>query len=174
MEQKTKSDLKPKYSFNSEKRVNTLKSRVNRCVCKYCGGELKLRQIIFSEYDEARIEIFCKKCNRIEFGVEPEIYVNARFFVEETGFNCYPDLDDSERTNQMTIAKICEIIEWQNRNIGILGPEGYNIEIKENECYVGQCITISEENLNRIIENRKNNDECSNVEKCEKVDSNEG
>ena len=29
--------------------------------------------------------------------MEPEVYDNAKFYVEETGFNCYPDLDDNDK-----------------------------------------------------------------------------
>lgn len=82
-----------KTAFKSEKRLNSLKRRTKRCVCKYCGGTLKLRQIAFSEYEDARVEIFCSECNRIEFGVEREIYSSAKFFVENSRFNCYPDMD---------------------------------------------------------------------------------
>ena len=41
-----------------------------------------MKQLVFSEYDDARVEIFCRDCDRIEFGVEPEIYEIAKYFVE--------------------------------------------------------------------------------------------
>lgn len=99
-----------KKTYKSEKRIDMLKKRTKRCVCKYCGGQLKLRQITFTDNVDARTEIFCSDCDRIEFGVEKEIYSSAKFFVENSRFNCYPDLDDSENTKQMTIAKVCEIM----------------------------------------------------------------
>ena len=133
--------------FYSESRLKTLRGRTKRCCCKYCGGQLRVRQIIFTEYEEARIELFCKDCDRIEFGVEPEIYTNAQYFVEETGFNCYPDLDDNEKTKQMTIAKVCEIMTWENQNIGILTPEGFCVPLNMNQHYVGECLTLSDEDL---------------------------
>ena len=80
-EEKTMSasnDNKDNKSYKSEKRVDMLKKRTHRCVCKYCGGKLKLRQIIFSEFEDARTEIFCSDCDRIEFGVEQEIYDSAK------------------------------------------------------------------------------------------------
>ena len=117
--------------FQSESRLDMLKNRTKRCVCKYCGGNLKLRRIIFSDYEEARIEIFCNHCDRIEYGVEPEIYQSAKFFVDNSGFNCYPDLDDSEKTKQMTIAKVCEIMMWHDEQLGILGEAGYTIPLPE-------------------------------------------
>ena len=131
----------------NEKRLSMHKDRTQRCVCKYCGGHLRLKQITFSQYDDARIEIFCEDCDRLEFGVEPEIYASAQFFVEETGFNCYPDLDDSGKTKQMTIAKVSDIITWQNQNIGILTPQGYQIPLQLNERFIGECTTYSEEDL---------------------------
>ena len=139
-----------KIAGQSQKRMELLKQRAKRCVCKYCGGSLKVRQILFSKYDDARVECFCQNCDRIEFGVEPEVYENAKYFVEETGFNCYPDLDDNEKTKQMTISKLCEIITWQNQNIGILTPAGYIVPLKLNVQYAGECITLSDEELAEI------------------------
>lgn len=139
--------LKEKIDFKSKKRIDMLKKRTKRCVCKYCGGRLKLRRIIFSDYEEARIEIFCKDCNRIEFGIEPEIYASAKYFVENSKYNCYPDLDDNEKTKQMTIAKICEIMAWQDQNIGILNNEGFCVSLNLNENFVGECVTLSDEDL---------------------------
>ena len=124
-----------------------LKQRKKRCVCKYCGGMLKLKRIIFSEYEDARIEIFCSECNRIEFGVEKEIYASAKYFVENSGFNCFPDLDDNERTKQMTISKGCEIMAWEARNFGILNENGFTIDLKMNENMLGQCVVFTEDDL---------------------------
>ena len=140
-------DIKEKINFNSQKRLEMLKQRSQRCVCKYCGGALRVRQIVFTEYEDARIELFCKDCDRIEFGVEPEIYENAKFYVEETGFNCFAELDDSDKTRQMTIAKISEILTWENQNIGILTPEGFNVPLNTNQHYVGECITLTDDDL---------------------------
>lgn len=133
--------------FQSEKRLDMLKKRIKRCVCKYCGSDLRLKRIIFTEYEEARVEIFCEECDRIEFGVEPEIYLSAKFFVEESGFNCYDDLDDNERTKQMTIAKVCEIMSWQDLNLGILDKEGFKVPLDMNENFLGQCITLKNRDL---------------------------
>ena len=124
-----------------------LKKRTHRCVCKYCGGKLKLRQIIFSEFEDARTEIFCSDCDRIEFGVEKEIYDSAKYFVENSRFNCYPDLDDSENTKQMTIAKVCEIMSWENQNLGFLNSDGFVVPIHANENFVGECVTLSDDDL---------------------------
>ena len=132
---------------NTTERIDMLKGRTKRCVCKYCGGNLRLRRIIFSTYEDTRVEIFCENCNWIEFGVEPEVYISAKYFVEESGFNCFSDLDDNERTKQMTIAKVCEIMTWQDQNIGILNKDGFNIDLMINENFLGQCITLKERDL---------------------------
>ena len=56
------------------KRVLLLNERVKRCVCKSCGGKLSLRMLDFDEFEKTRIDIFCDNCDRLEFGIEPEIY----------------------------------------------------------------------------------------------------
>ena len=134
--------------YKSNSRLNMLKGRTKRCVCKYCGGDLRLKRIVFSSYEESRIEIFCKECNRMEFGVEPEIYLSAKFFVEETGFDFFEDMDNNERTKQMTIAKVCEIMSWQDMNFGILDKEGFKVPLNLNSSFLGECITLK----NRDIE----------------------
>ena len=143
----TSKKIEAKIGYQSQKRIDALKKRTKRCVCKYCGGNLKLRRIIFSDYEEARIEIFCNHCDRIEYGVEPEIYQSAKFFVDNSGFNCYPDLDDSEKTKQMTISKVCEIMAWQDQNLGFLDADGFSVPLRLNENFVGECITLTEANL---------------------------
>lgn len=147
--------MEEKINFQSEKRIDMLKRRKKRCVCKYCGGELKLKRIIFSEYEDARIEIFCCECNRIEFGVEKEIYASAKYFVENSGFHCFPELDNNERTQQMTIAKVCEIMAWEAQTFGIVDENGFTIPLKYNNNFIGECITLTEDDLEEedVIEN---------------------
>lgn len=139
--------LRGEHSYKNQKRIDVLKSRVKRCVCKYCGGKLKLRRIIFSDFEDARVEIFCSACDRIEFGVEPEIYQSAKFFVENSETNFYPGLDDNEQTRQMTIARVAEIMTWENKNIGILDNNGFNIQLNYNENFVGESLNLSEDDL---------------------------
>lgn len=132
---------------DQNKRIDLLRQRVKRCVCKYCGRKLQLRQIMFTNFEDARTEIFCSECDRIEFGVEKEIYNSAKFFVENSRFNCYPDLDDSENTKQMTIAKVCEIMAWENQNLGFLNSDGFTVPIHANENFIGECVTLSDDDL---------------------------
>lgn len=133
--------------FKSEARIDMLKNRAKRCVCKYCGGELKLRQIMFSELDEARIEIFCKNCNRIEFGVEQEIYKSAKFFVEQTDFNYFQNMDNTDAISQMNVAKASELMSWICQNIGVLVNDGFNIPLEMNENFIGETLVLKDSDL---------------------------
>jgi hypothetical protein len=78
-------------------RVERLKQRAKYCCCRYCGGELNVRQIVFHTYAEARIELYCDQCQKIEYGVEKESYMSAKAFVEATEFNFFPDMEDNEQ-----------------------------------------------------------------------------
>ena len=124
-----------------------LKKRVRRCVCKYCGRPLSLRRIIFSDWEDARVEIFCEQCSRIEFGVEPEIYHSARYFVDELAFNCYPDLDDNAQRRQMNIARVCDIMAWENKNLGMLDSEGFRVPLHVNTQTLGECLLLNDADL---------------------------
>lgn len=141
--------------YNSEDRLTMLKGRTKRCVCKFCGGKLRLKRIIFSSYEAVRVEIFCESCNRIEFGVEPEIYLSSKHFVEETKINFSSDLEENERTKQMNIAKVCEIMSWGNMNIGILNKEGFTVPLNLNENFLGECITLKEKDLQDVIKQKE-------------------
>ena len=133
--------------YDSEGRMGILKQRARRCVCKYCGGRLSLKRISFSEIEDARVEIFCKSCDRIEYGVEPEIYQSALYFVEEMGFNYYPDLNQSEKTKRMNVAKVCDIMAWENKNLGILDRDGFTVPLATNKNMIGECVILDETDL---------------------------
>ena len=36
---------------------------------------------------------------------------------------------------------------WENQNIGIMDNDGFNIPLKLNESFVGECVTLSDEDL---------------------------
>ena len=130
-----------------EDRIDLLKKRTKRCVCKYCGSPLEIRRIIYGKIEDARVEIFCSNCSRIEFGTEPELYQIAKYFVEEMKYNAYPDLDSSEKTKQMSIAKATEIISWGCQNLGIIGEDGFIVPIHIDEDLIGETIVIRDEDL---------------------------
>ena len=67
-------------------RVERLKVRAKHCCCKYCGSELHVRQIIFQTQADARIELYCDQCQKIEYGVEKEVYASAKAFVQARPF----------------------------------------------------------------------------------------
>ena len=132
---------------NQAGRLVMLKDRINHCVCKYCGGRLDLKQVAFAMSVEARAEIFCPCCNRVEFGVEKEIYDSAKGFVEATDFNSYPDKDDNGVTRRMTVGKVCEIMQWHDRQIGILSHTGYRIDLSKGLRLDGDSLILTNEDM---------------------------
>lgn len=115
----------------SEGRMAELATRARRCCCKYCGGELEVRLIVFGKFEEAGAELYCTRCNRIEYGTEPEIYQDAKYFVEVMGFDAFPELDRDSLSDQRSVAKVCEIMMWHDVRLGILDEQGFSIAIKE-------------------------------------------
>ena len=51
----------------SQERLQELKGRSKRCVCKYCGGKLGVRLLDFGQAETANMEIFCETCDMIEY-----------------------------------------------------------------------------------------------------------
>lgn len=134
----------------NEKRLEMLKKRVQRCVCKSCGSSLSLRQIDFHDFEDARIEIFCEQCDRMEFGIEPEIYTSARYYVDEFQVNFYPDLGDNMVTKKMTVASIAEIISWSLQNMGYLTKEGFVVKPTMEGKLLGECIVLNDQMLDEL------------------------
>lgn len=114
---------------NSVMNLAALKARAERCVCKYCGMPLKVERIMYHNCEAARSELFCPKCKRIEFGVEREVYLAAKNYVEIFQFNLYPGLEDNEQRRRMNIAKIAEIMDWQNSKLGISDDKGFRVTL---------------------------------------------
>ncbi len=135
------------FNYQNTKRLDMLKDRVNRCVCKSCGGALSLRQIDFNDFEEARIEIFCDHCDRLEFGIEPEIYASAQYYVDEFGINCYPDMGDNALTRKMSIANITEIMNWALQNLGYLNKNGFVVPPHLEEKILGECLVLNDQTV---------------------------
>lgn len=139
-------------SYQAEGRLDMLKKRAQRCVCKSCGGALTLRRLVVSEIDDARVEIFCEHCDRIEFGVEPEIYQSAKYFVDEMGFNHYSDLEESERTREMNIAKVCDIMAWENKQLGILTKQGFTVPVQINTNIMSEAVVLNNQDIDELVD----------------------
>lgn len=133
--------------YASIDRVDTLQQRAGRCCCKYCGGPLSLKRLIFSDFTDARVEIYCEHCERIEYGVEPEIYKSARNFVDNLGFNYYTDMDQNAQTRRMNIAKVAEIMAWGYRNTGLLNDDGFTVPLSYKDTMMEQCLVITDDML---------------------------
>ena len=115
----------------SAERLEEIKNRSKRCVCKYCGGRLRVRMLDFGQIETANLEIFCENCDKIEYGVEPEIYHGAQYAVDILGFNAYQDRADNEQRRRLNIAKVCELLFWHDRELGILDQYGYKVPVAD-------------------------------------------
>lgn len=130
-----------------EKRVEVLRKRKKRCCCKFCGGELSLKRIVFSNFEDAKVELYCGHCDRVEFGIEPEIYRSAESFVDQLQYNCYPDMDDNAVRRQMNVAKVCEIMAWGYKHLGIIDQHGFTIPLDLNLHHWDECLVLRDSDL---------------------------
>ena len=106
-----------------------LKKRSARCVCKFCGSQIKTKFIIFNKYGGQGTELFCENCQRIEYGVEPEIYKLAEKFVDDFEFNYYLDLEEDSASRQLNIAKVSVLFSWAFRKQGLIDDDGFKKQI---------------------------------------------
>lgn len=126
----------------SKNRVELLKGRKKRCVCRYCGGPLSIKRILFNDVDDARIELYCDHCEHIEFGIEPEVYQCANNFVDQLAFDFYEDMPDNDKKRQMNVAKATEIMAWAFRNVGILNDDGFTISLDMKDADWQECMVL--------------------------------
>jgi len=101
-----------------------LQDRRNRCVCKCCGHALEWRMVIFNQYGGQGVELYCPKCEKIEFGIEPEIFNLAQKFVEEYDFNYYVEMEEGSFSRGMNVSKVGQILGWSLKEIGVLTENG--------------------------------------------------
>lgn len=113
-------------------RLQELQERAQRCLCKYCGGELEVRKVFFGDVETARTEIFCKKCDRIEYGVEPEIYSIAKYYVKTFEYNYFPEIDETEQRYRLNVSKINDILSWYSQSIGLVDRNGFRVGIRND------------------------------------------
>lgn len=131
-------------------RIKALKTRTDRCVCRYCGSPLSLCKITYAAYDEAKVDIFCDHCNRLEFGVEPEVYHIAEYYVDEIHYDHYPELDASERKRRMNIAVICDILTWGYKSVGLLEQDGFTVTLNYKQELLGSALAITDSALRQL------------------------
>lgn len=135
------------FSEKTDKRSEQLKRRSERCCCRYCGGTLEIKSILFSDFIEARVELYCPNCDRIEFGTEPEIYASAQYFAEVMNYNCYPELDNNENTKRMTVARLCDIMAWQDKHLGIIDDDGFKIDVNKPDLLLNNGSLFNDNDL---------------------------
>mgnify|MGYP001153292906 CR=1 FL=1 len=111
--------------MSSSNIYDNLESRRKRCVCRQCGSPLETRMIIFCQYGGQGLELYCPKCERIEYGVEKEIYELADRFIDQNEFNYYLDMAEGERNLQLNRGKISELFAWLFREIHLLDKNGF-------------------------------------------------
>ena len=120
-----------KAEMLQSERMKELVDRASHCVCKYCGSLLEIRLVVFGKMEEAGAELYCTNCNRIEYGTEPVIYQQAKYFVESMEFTTDSEMDDDQLAKRQSVAKVCEIMMWHDTKLGILGTTGFKIPVAE-------------------------------------------
>lgn len=106
--------------------------RTEHCVCKMCGGPLEARIMIYNKYGGQGVEMYCPHCGRIEYGTEKEIFSLAEDFVQNVEFDYFVEMEEGERNYQLNVAKICEVLGWCFRKLGVIDEDGV---IKEEPCH---------------------------------------
>ena len=134
------------------RRTTMLEKRSDRCVCKYCGSRLRIKSIVFNEIVDGRSELYCSHCGRIEFGVEPEIYQSAKYYIDEFHYNCYPELEGTEATRQMSTAKVGEIMNWLVERLGLVDDGGFCVPLSLAQSELGECLDLTDAALNALEE----------------------
>lgn len=124
-----------------------LRTRSGRCVCRYCGGSLELRQITYSNCQTARTEIFCTSCGRMEYGVEAEIYAAASAYQAENQFDYYKDMAPSPLKDQMNRARLCDFLQWALEALNLTNEQGFQVPVQVDQARLSGIYRWNEETL---------------------------
>ena len=103
-----------------------------------------MHKVDFGEPEEARIELFCELCNKMEFGTEKEIYLIAQSYVEQFAINYYADLGESSKVKKMNIANVCNILSWALQNMGYCNKKGFVIPPQITEGLFGESVILDD------------------------------
>ncbi len=98
--------------MRKRKNVKKLFERQETCVCKRCGGKLEVHLIEYNHYGGHGLDLYCPNCRVLEYGVAPEVYSLAKSFMEQFEFNYFADLEENERTYELNMSKLCDIMAW--------------------------------------------------------------
>jgi len=131
----------------NEKRIDELKRRVKSCCCRYCGSKLQLRRIIYGNTEEGRVEIFCSQCNRIEYGVQKEIYLAAKYFVDEFGRSAGQLLDDRTTPYRQRVCNVCNIMTWGLTALDLMDHEGFKVPVTPADKILAEEVIFDEKDL---------------------------
>lgn len=123
------------YGAKSKEETEILTARSKRCVCKKCGGALTTSLMIYDIYGGAGVELYCPKCQQSEFGVEPEIYEMAQYYVENFQFNYFLDMEENDLNEQLNISKVADMISWLLKNLGLLDGDGLKDKLPDYQFY---------------------------------------
>ena len=93
-------------------------------VCKHCGGKLSTSLVIYDIYGGVGVELYCPRCEKNDFGVEPEVYALAEYFVQNFQFNYFLDMEENDLNEQLNIAKIADILSWLLKSLDLLDSCG--------------------------------------------------
>jgi hypothetical protein len=105
--------------------------RAERCVCKFCGGTIEPAVIVYNRYGGSGLELYCSHCGKGEKGIEKELYLWAKEFVHDSGFNYFTEQTPSEERTQHNIAKVCTILSWHLRRTGHLTDKGLDSHLQK-------------------------------------------
>jgi len=66
--------------------------------------------------------------------------------------NLYPENDDSIKTYQMNVAKICDIMAWGCKNLGLLEYDGFKVPVDISTLILGEEVILYDMDLDADVE----------------------
>ena len=70
--------------------------------------------------------------------------------INEFNFNIFPNNDVSEKTYQMNVSKVSEIIAWAYKNMGMLSERGFTVPLDISKTILGEDIIFRDDNLDDV------------------------
>lgn len=60
-------------------------------------------------------------------------------------------MDENELNRQMNIARVCEIMAWGYKDLGIVNRDGFTIELDTDSRNWSECLVVYDEDLEKRL-----------------------
>lgn len=131
-------------------RTKMLQKRSERCICKYCGGELEVRSIVFNDIVEQERNFIVSIVIGLNLGQKKK-FIKMRNILWKKWITIVSQIQTIQKQlGQMSVAKVCDIMNWIITHLGFVNEDGFCVPVNSDRYMLGKNILLTDEDLAEI------------------------